>query len=63
MSYEIRRANTAETIATSPTFLHACRWLISCASAFSGGDFEIWRVEKLGRYVTQEREALYTLDD
>ena len=61
MSYQIRRPATEFTI-DQPDFRRACKWLVQNAPAIGGGDFEIWRVEKRGRRVTEEREALFTYE-
>ena len=59
MSYQIRRPATEFTIDLR-NFHQACKWLVQNAEAIGGGEFEIWRVEKRGRRVTEEREALFT---
>ncbi|PQV51835.1 hypothetical protein [Paraburkholderia sp. BL21I4N1] len=43
-------------------FYQAAKWLLQNATAFGGGKFEIWRVEKRGRFVTAEREAEFETD-
>lgn len=64
MSYVIRSTNKQlpPFEIALPDFRRACKWLIENAMKLGGGTFEIWRVEKRDRRVTEELEAEYTHD-
>jgi hypothetical protein len=63
MAYQVRRPGNSAAVLPARSFYEACRVLCRNADALGGGDFEIWRVEKRGRHVTEEREALFTYGD
>jgi len=59
MAYEIRRPNVSCAAYPAANFADACKKLVKQAELLGGGTFEIWRVEKRGRNVTESREATY----